>query len=153
MEHGEPEGVYPKMRGCWLRSGVTWQGALQQKRHRTRTRCILYTVFFLQFLQFFSYFACKGKEADFLFKWHCLIYTENDYSSYTYLLLFLEVCSAAYSMSHLLLHWNTATSKPGLHRIQPVGHAKEVCLVHKLFLPVAVTLIYLLHGAESFLRS
>jgi hypothetical protein len=31
VEINEPKSVKPKMRGCKLRSGVNWQGALKQK--------------------------------------------------------------------------------------------------------------------------
>jgi hypothetical protein len=30
-QHSQPDGVKPKMRGCKLRSGVHWQGVLNQK--------------------------------------------------------------------------------------------------------------------------
>jgi hypothetical protein len=54
---------------------------------------------------------------------------------------FLEACCVACSTSHSLSHENTAYSKPGLHKMWPVVHAKEGCLLHTLFLLVAQTLI------------
>jgi len=42
IEHSQPKGIKPKMRGCKLRS-VNWQGALKQKDEKQGLRVLYRT--------------------------------------------------------------------------------------------------------------